>query len=217
MTRDHYQIMTSMELLLTDGREDFADMRRGRDQTFVSHHDWLTLLGDELVFALPEADDVFSDIGLHVYGCQVKSDRAPLRPREIAEAAARRLPAVMVPGVVQIMDRLPLTANGKVDRDRLHNLVPQSARVAEPAADEPADDLERRIAALWGQVLNVPAVGRAQGFYELGGDSLLASQLAGQLIEQVPETSAWSFNTLLRVLLEGPSTMALAAQLRDGP
>ena len=218
MTRDHYQIMTSMELLLTDGRaEDFADMRRGQDQTFVSHQDWLTLLGDELVFALPEEHDVFTEIGLHVYACQVKTDRVPLRPQQITEAAARRLPAVMVPSAVQIMDHLPLTANGKVDRDKLRSLIPQSGTVAEPAADEPADDLERRIAALYRQVLDLPAVGRSQGFYELGGDSLLASQLAGQLIEQVPEAGPLSFNTLLRVLLEGPSIMALAAQLRDGP
>jgi pyochelin synthetase len=217
MTRDHYQIMTSMELLLTDGREDFGDMRRGRDQTFVSHQDWLTLLGDELVFALPEEHDVFTEIGLYVYAWHVKTDRAPLRPRQIIEAAAKRLPTVMVPSVVQIMDRLPLTANGKVDRDRLHSLIPQSGRVAVAAADEAPDDLERRITALCGQVLNLPAVGCSQGFYELGGDSLLASQLAGQLIEQVPEAGPWSFNTLLRVLLEGPSMMALAAQLRDGP
>jgi pyochelin synthetase len=217
MTRDHYQIMTSMELLLTDGREDFGDMRHGRDQTFVPHQDWLTLLGDDLVFSLPEPDDVFTDIGLHVYASQVKTDRVPLRQREVAEAVARRLPAVMVPGVVQIMDHLPLTANGKVDRDRLRGLIPRSASVAETAADEPADDLERRILALCGQVLNLPSVRRAEGFYELGGDSLLASQLAGQLIEQIPETGAWTFNTLLRALLEGPSMMALAAQLQDGP
>jgi len=218
MTRDHYQIMTSMELLLTDGRaEDFADMRRGRDQTFVSHQDWLTLLGDELVFTLPEDHDLFTRIGLYVYGCQVKTDRAPLRPEQIAEGAAQRLPAVMVPSVVQIVDHLPLTANGKVDRDRLRHLIPRSRRAAEPSADEPCDDLERRIAALWSQVLDLPAVGRSQGFYELGGDSLLASELAGQLIEQVIEARPLSFSKLLRVLLEGPSIMALAAQLRDGP
>jgi pyochelin synthetase len=218
MTRDHYQIMTSMELLLTDGRaEDFADMRHGRDQTFVSHQDWLTLLGDELVFALPGKHDVFTTIGLYVYACQVKTDRMPLRPQQMIEAAAKRLPAVMVPSAVQIMDRLPLTANGKVDRDRLSSLIPRSARVAEPAADEPLDDLERRIAVLYREVLNLPAVGRSPGFYELGGDSLLASQLAGQLIEQVPEAAPLTFNTLLRALLEGPSIMALAAQLRDGP
>ncbi|GAA3348220.1 non-ribosomal peptide synthetase [Amorphoplanes nipponensis] len=218
MTRDHYQIMTSMELMLTDGRaEDFTDLRHGRDQTFVAHSDWLALLGDDLVFALPEERDVFTEIGLHVYACQVKADRVPLRPQEVIDAAARRLPAVMVPGVVQILDRLPLTANGKVDRDRLRGLVPRSSGTAEPTADEPVDDLERRLAAFYCQVLDLPAVGRSAGFYDLGGDSLIASQLAGLLIEHVPEAGPMSYNALLRVLLEGPSVMALAAQLREGP
>lgn len=218
MTRDHYQIMTSMELMLTDGRaEDFADMRRGRDQTFVSHQDWLSLLGDDLVVAVPEENDLFTQIGLYVYASQVKTDRALLRPEQVTDAVAGRLPAAMVPSVVQIMDHLPLTANGKVDRDKLRQLIPASGRAVDTAADEPRDDLERRIAALCAQILDLPAVGRSQGFYELGGDSLLASQLAGALIEQLPEARPLSFNKLLRALLEGPSVMALAAQLRDGP
>lgn len=216
MTRDHYQIMTSMELLLRQG-EDFADMRRGRDQTFVSHQDWQALLGDDLVFAIPGEDDAFTAIGLYVYGCQVKTDRVPLRPQQVTEAAADRLPPAMVPSLVQILDRLPMTATGKVDRERLRGLIPKQASVADASADEPADDLERRIAALLCEVLDLPAVGRSQGFYELGGDSLLASQAAALLVEQVPEAKPLSFNTLLRVLLEGPSVMALAAHLRDGP
>ncbi|MFI6599334.1 amino acid adenylation domain-containing protein [Nonomuraea sp. NPDC050536] len=216
MTRDHYQIMTSMELLLGQG-DDFADMRRGRDQTFVPHQDWLSLLGDDLVFAFPSQDDAFTEIGLYVYGCQVKTDRVPLRPQQVTEAAAGRLPPAMVPSLVQILDRLPVSATGKVDRDGLRALIPRLATAAQASADQPADDLERRIAALLGQVLNLPAVGRSPGFYELGGDSLLAAQAAGQLIEEVPEAKPLPFNTLLRILLEGPSVMVLAAHLRDGP
>lgn len=218
MTRDHHQIMTSMELLLTDdSTEDFGDVRRGRDQNFVANEDWLRLLGNDLVFALPEQADVFSEIGLYVYGSRVKTDRVPLRPNEITDAAATRLPAAMVPGAVQIEDRLPMTANGKIDRDRLPGLIASSGRAVDPSADGPADDLERRIADLWLQVLDLPAVGRSLGFYEAGGDSLLGAQLCGLLIERLPEARPVPFNTLLRALLEGPSVMTLAARLRDGP
>ena len=147
MTRDHYQIMTSMELLFSDSRaEDFADLRRGRDQTFVAHRDWLALLGDDLVLALPEEQDVFTAIGLYVYMCQVKTERVPLRPHEVIDAVASRLPAAMVPAAVQIVDRLPLTTNGKVDREALRGLIPETRRSADPTAEAPVDDLERRIA-----------------------------------------------------------------------
>lgn len=218
MTRDHYQIMTSMELLLADSSaEDFADMRRGRDQTFVSHADWVELLGDDLRFALPQAGDVFRDIGLYVYACQVKTDRVPLRPAQVVHSAAERIPATMVPSTVQIVDRLPMTSNGKIDRGRLRQMLPRVRASGAPGVDEPVDDLERRIARLWSQVLDLPVVGRSQGFYDLGGDSLLASQLTGQLLEQLPEAKPLSFNLMLRELLEGPTVMALAAKLRDGP
>jgi pyochelin synthetase len=216
MTREHYQIMTSMELLLTDGRtEDFADMRRGRDQTFVEHHDWLSLLGDDLVFALPREDDPFTEVGLYVYGSRVKADRALLRPQQVLQAAARRLPQVMVPSAVGILDHLPVTANGKIDRGALLGLIPTIGADADADSDAAPDDLERRLSALWSEVLGRPAVGRSQGFYDLGGDSLLASQLAGATIEGIPEARSMSFNTVLRVLLEGPTVSGLAARLRD--
>src|SRR5262249_5735700 len=154
--------------------------------------------------ALPAAEDAFADIGLYIYGSRVKIDRALLRPQQVTMAAARRLPPAMVPGSVQILDCLPVTANGKVDREALLGLVPQTGTVECADADDTRDDLERGLAALWAQVLGRPAVGRSQGLYDLGGDSLLASQLAGALIEEIPEAGKMSFNELLRVLLEGP-------------
>jgi pyochelin synthetase len=222
MTRDHYQIMTSMELLLLDEATagDFEDMRRGRDQTFVAHDDWLRLLaqpGDELAFALPADGDPLAGIGLRVYATRVKTDRAGRRPQQIVDTVAARLPSAMVPSVVQIVDDLPLTANAKVDRDRLRALVPRAREVAAVGADRPADDLERRIAQLWAEVLALPAVGRAQGFFDLGGDSLLASQVAGRLLESLPEVKTMEFSAVLRLMLEGPSVMTLAAVLREAP
>ncbi len=222
MTRDHYQIMTSMELILIDDAAggDFEDLRHGKDQTFVGHRDWLRLLarpGDELTLALPHDDDVLGEIGLRVYASRVKRDRTRLDPQQIVDAVAARLPSAMVPSLVQIVDGLPLTANAKVDRERLGALVPRSRDARVASADQPADDFERRIAALWAEVLNVPQVGRTQGFFDLGGDSLLASQLTGQLIERLPEAKTMEFTVLLRLMLEGPTVMTLAAQLREAP
>ncbi|MEY9928687.1 pyochelin synthetase [Catenulispora sp. GP43] len=231
MTRDHYQIMTSMELLLIDegSAGDFADLRRGRDQTFVGHEDWLRLLarsGDELAFALPRDQDALSGTGLRVYAEQVKTDRVRLDPHRILDDAASRLPAAMVPGAVHVLDRLPLTANGKTDRERLSTLIPKTAQ--DPAgggpgdglgdgADELADELERRIARQWEEVLALPRVGRTLGFFEAGGDSLLATRLTTALLDHVPEAKPVDFAVLLRLILEGPSVLTLAAQLRPAP
>ncbi|MEY9910943.1 pyochelin synthetase [Catenulispora sp. MAP12-49] len=226
MTRDHYQIMTSMELLLIDegSAGDFADLRRGKDQTFVGHEDWLRLLarsGDELAFALPRDDDALSGTGLRVYAEQVKTDRIRLDPHRILDEAAVRLPAAMVPGAVHVLDRLPLTANGKTDRERLGSLIPKTAQDRADGdtgeADELADDLERRIARQWEEVLALPRVGRTLGFFEAGGDSLLATRLTTALLDHVPEAKPVDFAVLLRLILEGPSVLTLAAQLRPAP
>jgi pyochelin synthetase len=223
MTRDHEQIMTSMELLLVDesAHGDFTDVRAGKDQDFVPHGEWLALLdrpGDDLVLHLPADSDPLAEIGLHVYASRVKTDRVPLTAARLLDGVRERLPAAMVPALVQVVDELPLTANAKVDRDRLATLVPAVAGSGPAGGDDaPADDLERRIAALWEEVLGTGSIGRGQGFFELGGDSLLASQLTRVVIERLPEAAELAFDVLLRRLLEGPTVAGVAASLREAP
>ncbi|WP_343943877.1 amino acid adenylation domain-containing protein [Pseudonocardia zijingensis] len=92
------------------------------------------------------------------------------------DAAARRLPAYMVPSVVTAVDALPLTPNGKIDRAAL------------PAPDAPASatsgvesEMERRLCALFAEVLGLDGVGRDDDFFVLGGHSLLLVRLATAL------------------------------------
>jgi non-ribosomal peptide synthase protein (TIGR01720 family) len=76
-----------------------------------------------------------------------------------------RLPRYLVPATVMVVERLPLTANGKVDRRAL------------PA---PRTALEARLAAVWAAVLRRPTVGVEDNFFELGGDSILSLQIVGR-------------------------------------
>ncbi|GLZ42189.1 hypothetical protein Acsp05_58130 [Actinokineospora sp. NBRC 105648] len=96
-----------------------------------------------------------------------------------AEAArahtAALLPAHMVPAVITVLDVLPLTANGKLDRRALP--APVLARTASRA---PQDDTERLLADLFAQVLHRDSVGVDDSFFELGGDSIVAIQLVGR-------------------------------------
>ncbi|MFI5777660.1 amino acid adenylation domain-containing protein [Nocardia sp. NPDC051570] len=93
---------------------------------------------------------------------------------------ARRLPAHMVPAGVVVLDRFPLTTNGKLDRRAL----PAPVLRRNPVAYEPPRTvLEQRIAAVFAQVLGNPKVGREDNFFDLGGHSLLAAQLMLRLKE----------------------------------
>ena len=89
---------------------------------------------------------------------------------------AERLPEAMIPAAIVPLDALPLTANGKVDRKALP--APDSAR---PDLEEdlvvPRTPAERRLAAIWSEVLGVERVGVHDNFFSLGGDSILSIQV----------------------------------------
>jgi pyochelin synthetase len=230
MTRDHEQIMASLELMnrVAEGAADFTDLRAGRDMTFLSEQDWSAVLeaaGGRLAGSMPPADDPVGALGLHVFACQFKVDRAPLRLEGLRRHLSERLPAYMHPSHLAIVDALPLTRNGKLDRPAVAARVAAvSASAATAAAEAEVDSTrwqpgEREVAEQWAQVLGVEAVGRGQDFFELGGDSLLAAQVTGRLLEQLPEFSGLFFDQVLQAVLEGRTVAALvasAAELRAG-
>ncbi|MER7753329.1 amino acid adenylation domain-containing protein [Kitasatospora sp. NPDC097643] len=98
--------------------------------------------------------------------------------QEVLTALRRRLPAYMCPDVLVAMDRLPLNANGKVDRAKLP--APEAPRGAGAAPGTPT---ERALAALWAEVLHVDAdgLGLDDDFFLLGGSSITAGVLIGRL------------------------------------
>ncbi|MBJ7902231.1 amino acid adenylation domain-containing protein [Streptomyces sp. DSM 110735] len=98
---------------------------------------------------------------------------------ELRDTLAADLPAYMVPSAFHWQDALPLTANGKTDRKALTALAEQSAPEREETADAPRTAVERRLAAVWAELLGVPEqrIGRTGHFFDLGGTSLTAVKL----------------------------------------
>ncbi|RKG88709.1 amino acid adenylation domain-containing protein, partial [Corallococcus terminator] len=119
-----------------------------------------------------------------------------------------RLPPYMVPAVFVVLPALPLTPSGKVDRKALP--TPDASHLGVSSAYEaPRSELERTLAALWQEVLEVPRVGLHDGFFELGGNSLLLVQVHGRL------KAALGVDVPLLTLFQHPNISALAAQLRQ--
>ncbi|ATL66118.1 non-ribosomal peptide synthetase [Nocardia terpenica] len=122
-------------------------------------------------------------------GGPVTSDPLRVKARDDLAVAvrahlARRLPQHMVPAGVMVLDRFPLTTNGKLDRRAL----PAPVLRRNPVSYEPPrTPLEQRISAVFAQVLGVPRVGREDNFFDLGGHSLLAAQLVLRLKETFDE------------------------------
>lgn len=94
------------------------------------------------------------------------------------------LPGHMLPQHLLFVPRLPVSANGKVDRQALPALTD---RAAEPRAlVAPRNDTERRIVEVWSRIFNGVDIGVTDNFFELGGDSLLLTQLLRELNEAMP-------------------------------
>jgi amino acid adenylation domain-containing protein len=118
---------------------------------------------------------------------------------ELRDRLAQRLPSYMIPAAWVVLDSLPLTENNKVDRDAL----PEPAG-AETDGAPPRDELERRVAALFDEVLRTEGVGRDDGFFELGGDSLLMTEVIARLAAETGVTLP------LDMLLDAPTPATLA-------
>ncbi|WP_322063469.1 phosphopantetheine-binding protein, partial [Paraburkholderia sp. J63] len=88
-------------------------------------------------------------------------------------ALAQTLPDYMVPAAIVVLESLPLTSNGKLDRKALPQ--PEFESAAEYEAPEGAT--EAAIAKIWCEVLGIEGVGRHDNFFELGGDSILSLQI----------------------------------------
>ncbi|WP_433056619.1 amino acid adenylation domain-containing protein [Dactylosporangium sp. CS-033363] len=91
----------------------------------------------------------------------------------------KTLPDYMVPSAFVHLDALPLTPNGKLDRRALP--APTVTRRADVAFAEPETDAERLVAGIWQELLQVERVGAEDDFFDLGGHSLIATQVVARL------------------------------------
>src|SRR2546429_4706494 len=120
---------------------------------------------------------------------------------------ARTLPDYMVPSAFVVLDELPLSPNGKLDRRALP--APDLSAVAGAGYVAPRTDAEWTLAGIWAEVLGVDQVGVEDNFFELGGDSILSIQV-------VSRARAAGLSLMPRDLFVHQSVASLAANLGDG-
>ncbi len=98
-----------------------------------------------------------------------------------------KLPAYMIPSALVVLDALPLTANGKLDRRALPDPAVVGA-VASGGYAEPRTEVETRLASLWAEALGRERVGIHDNFFELGGHSLMATGLFSRMESEFGRT-----------------------------
>ncbi len=106
-----------------------------------------------------------------------------LSRRDLRRALGESLPEFMIPSALVRLDHLPLTAGGKVDRRALP--APGGDRAASDALVSPRGELERRLAAIWCDLLEVDRVGVDDEFFALGGHSIRLVELQARLADEL--------------------------------
>jgi acyl-coenzyme A synthetase/AMP-(fatty) acid ligase/acyl carrier protein len=136
----------------------------------------------------------------------VVSRGEPLSATDLRAFLKARLPDYMVPSAFVLLERMPLTGSGKVDRQGLAAME-AGATAPERPWIAPRTEVERALAEIWAGVLGTERVGAEDDFFELGGHSLLATQVSSRLLE------AFQVELPLRALFEHPTLAGLAAAI----
>nr|MBW4690048.1 AMP-binding protein [Komarekiella atlantica HA4396-MV6] len=120
----------------------------------------------------------------------------------------QKLPDYMIPSSFVILDFLPLTSNGKVDRGGLP--APKQIRQEAPATKVTAqDELELRLTEIWEKILGIQPIGVNENYFDLGGHSLLAVHLFTEIEKTLGE------NLPLSILYQAPTIEQLANTIRQ--
>jgi aryl carrier-like protein len=127
--------------------------------------------------------------------------------RELPRQLGAMLPSHMVPASILFLDRLPLSANGKVDRAALP--APGQAPAPPESFAPPEGEVEEIVARVWSQVLRLERVGRHDNFVAAGGDSIL-------LIQAVTLMRAQGLTVTVRQVFENQTIAELAAAVAVG-
>jgi aryl carrier-like protein len=108
---------------------------------------------------------------------------------ELRQSLQEHLPEYMIPSAFVMLEELPLTVNGKVDRRALP--APDSSRPKlEKVYVAPRNEREEKLAGIWSQVLGLEKVGVHDNFFELGGDSIIIIKIIGRMTQIGLEVSA---------------------------
>ncbi|WP_280368721.1 AMP-binding protein, partial [Nocardia wallacei] len=143
------------------------------------------------------------DKRLIAYVVADRADSGELDGTAVREFLAGQLPDFMVPAAVTVIESIPLTLNGKVDRDALP--VPEITSAVEYRA--PGTERERVLAGLFAEILGVDRVGADDSFFASGGHSLLATRLVSRI------RAALGIEVPIRTVFDAPTVARLAHRL----
>ncbi|WP_043711590.1 hybrid non-ribosomal peptide synthetase/type I polyketide synthase [Corallococcus macrosporus] len=148
----------------------------GEIESALSAHEHV----QEVVVTVREEPGALAGHDKRLVAYVVPSANASVTPAALRQFLLEKLPDYMVPAFFVRLEAMPLTANGKLDRKALPAPDPEASAPTRPFV-APRTPTEQTLAEVWMKALRLPRVGIHDDFFELGGDSLLATQVASRL------------------------------------
>lgn len=128
--------------------------------------------------------------------------------KELKQFLSQKLPRYMVPAQYRQLEQLPLSSNGKVDRNALKTIQTFAVQTI-TAYLAPRNEIEQEIAAIWQAVLNIEKIGVHDSFIELGGESLMAIQITTRINE------TFEIKVHLNIIFELQTIAATASYIEE--
>jgi amino acid adenylation domain-containing protein len=125
---------------------------------------------------------------------------------ELREHLSAELPDYMVPACFIELEKIPLTPNGKIDRESLPAPT-QDSKIIGTEYVPPANETEYKMAGIWQEILGIQGIGREDDFFECGGNSILATRCIARIREE------FNVDISLRKIFERPTVKALSKEV----
>lgn len=207
------QVSTS---ILEKGFTGFEDDRKGTGRPLLSIERWEEKLSESGFYA---STGIPNDVlPKQIYNQGLIIAMAPARaysfnPERLKVFMEDMVPSYMIPTTFMVMDTFPLSANGKINRKALPLPSVAKTEIKSEHFSEPKTELEKRVAKIWSQVLKVDKVSTNDNYFELGGDSLLATQLNSKINKELK--IEFSLENIFAKPVFSEQVLSIAALMED--
>lgn len=195
---------------LQQGFDRFVDPDLRAMHPLLGYDTWAEQLAQKGFTALRRYVDRHTSagfLGLEVMSCHGPSPVGTLREGELLAHLTEHLPEYMVPDKIVEIGSLPLSGNGKLQRDKLPS--PWAERQEQRSIVLPHTPLEKKVCAIFEQVLSVVPIGVDDNFFDLGGDSLLATKAVAKI------RAEFGVELTIRTIFEMPTVAAIVRKMES--
>lgn len=205
-TGENPSLLTSMEF--KDGLTGFTDDRKDSNIVFLNQNSWRNIIekaGLELFYTYPQKNDILEKGGQAAYIARIRYNQKQIDKQDIMDYMKKKVPEYMLPSSIEVLCKMPLTMNGKIDKKFLESRLEKRRNTRKALSAPPERDLEKRLANIWKEILNKDQINKDDNFFDIGGDSLLIAQAVAKIQKDMPEAQGTKWDWLMLEMLKNPT------------